>query len=85
MPVADKDRTQVTDIMDGEMTADHIIEAMRRRDVPSLLRWLPFVGPRAGSVNPLLAELERDGHVCSRWTDGSPGRRQVYWKTGSLR
>jgi hypothetical protein len=85
MAVPDKDRIHVTDIMSGEMTADHIIEAMRRRDVPSLLRWLPFVGPTAGRVNPLLAELEQEGHVCSRWTDETPGRRQLYWKTGSLR
>ena len=85
MPIADKDRLDVTNIMSGEMTADHILEAMRTRDVPSLLRWLPFVGPRAGRVNPLLADLEREGHICSRWIDGPLDRRQVYWKTGSLR
>lgn len=84
MPIADKDRIDVTDIMNGEMTAEHIVEAMRRRDVPSLLRWLPFVGPRAGRVDPLLAELEREGHICSRWIDERSERRQVYWKTGSL-
>lgn len=85
MPVADKDRQDVTEIMTGEMTADHIVEAMRRRDVPTLLRWLPFVGPRTERVSPLLAELEQEGQICSRWIDGPSDRRQVYWKTGSLR
>ena len=84
MTINDKDRLEVTDVLSGEMTADHILEAMRRRDVPSLLRWLPFVGPTAGRVNPLLVDLEREGHICSRWVDEASARRQVYWKTGSL-
>lgn len=84
MAIADKDRLHVTEIMSGEMTADHIVEAMRARDVPSLLRWLRLVGPTADRVNPLLVQLEREGHICSRWIDGPSDRQQVYWKTGSL-
>jgi hypothetical protein len=84
MAVSERDRLHVTDILTGEMTAEQIIAAMRERQVPSLLRRFSFVGPSAARVSPLLAQLEREGRVCSRWIDGPPGRRQVYWKTGSL-